>query len=43
MSNELYVVKESGIHGKGLFASCNIAEGDILGTIKYNPVDEDGP
>lgn len=38
-----YVVKESQIHGKGLFACCNINEGDIIGNIKYNPVDEDGP
>ena len=43
MSNELFVVKESGIHGKGLFASCNISEGEVLGSIKYNPVEEDGP
>jgi len=38
-----YTVKESDIHGKGLFAACAIPEGDIIGTIKYNPVEEDGP
>jgi len=40
---KLYRVKDSHIHGKGLFAACNIFEGDIIGSIKYNPVEEDGP
>ncbi len=39
----LYEVRESSIHGKGLFALCHIREGDIIGQIKYQPVDEDGP
>lgn len=38
-----YYVKKSGIHGKGLFAARNIKAGEVLGSIKYNPVDEDGP
>jgi uncharacterized protein len=38
-----YSVKESGIHGKGLFAIDKIEEGEIIGSIKYNPTDEDGP
>ncbi len=43
MPENLYVVKNSGIHGKGLFATCKINAGDIIGNIKYNPVEEDGP
>ena len=39
----IYTVKDSGIHGKGLFAASHINEGDIIGSIKYNPVSEDGP
>ena len=42
-ADKSYTVKESEIHGKGLFAVCAIPEGDIIGTIKYNPVEEDGP
>lgn len=38
-----YYVKKSGIHGKGLFAARNVKAGEVLGSIKYNPVDEDGP
>ena len=38
-----YDVKESGIHGKGLFAIDNIEEGEIIGSIKFNPTEEDGP
>jgi len=43
MSNTLYIVKESGIHGKGLFAAQKIQRGDLIGTIEYKPVNEDGP
>ena len=39
----LYEVKQSGIHGMGLFATCKINEGDTIGNIKYKPVIEDGP
>ena len=38
-----YYVKKSGIHGKGLFAARKIKAGEVLGSIKYNPVQEDGP
>ena len=38
-----YDVKESGIHGKGLFAIDNIEEGEIIGSIKFDPTEEDGP
>jgi len=38
----IYEVKRSGIHGKGLFATRKIKKDDIIGHIKYNPVDEDG-
>lgn len=38
-----HIVKDSGIHGKGLFAAIDIIEGDIIGSIKFNPVNEDGP
>jgi uncharacterized protein len=43
MSKAQYTVKESGIHGKGLFALIPINEGDVIGSIKYNPVEKDGP
>ena len=43
MSKKLYVVKKSAIHGKGLFAQNKINKGDLIGTIKYNPVKKDGP
>jgi len=43
MSNNFYIVKESGIHGKGLFATHKIQRGDLIGTIEYKPVTEDGP
>ena len=43
MSKTKFYVKESGIHGKGLFAAETINKGETIGTIKYNPVDEDGP
>ena len=38
-----YIVKDSPLHGKGLFATCTILQGDIIGIIKYNPVEQDGP
>lgn len=43
MSEKKFYVKESGIHGKGLFASCDISANEIIGSIKYNPTEEDGP
>lgn len=38
-----YIVKTSAIHGKGLFATSKIQEGEVIGTIPFNPVEEDGP
>jgi len=43
MSDNFYIVKESGIHGKGLFATQKILRGDLIGIIEYKPVTEDGP
>ena len=43
MDDKKFYVKQSGIHGKGLFASRNIKRGETIGCIKFNPVDEDGP
>jgi hypothetical protein len=39
----LICVKESKIHGKGLFANKNIKEGQILGHIKGSRTKKDGP
>lgn len=36
-------VRDSGIHGKGLFAKTFIQKNEVIGRIKYNPVSEDGP
>ncbi len=38
-----YIVKQSAIHGKGLFARRDISEGDIIGNIKHKPTKKDGP
>jgi len=43
MIEQKFYVKNSGIHGKGLFAQCDIKKEEIIGTIKYNPTDVDGP
>ena len=43
MSEDKFYVKESGIHGKGLFANCDIEKDETIGSIKYNPTSEDGP
>jgi len=43
MNEQKFYVKESGIHGKGLFASSDIKKDEIIGSIKYNPTDKDGP
>ena len=43
MNDSFFEVKDSGIHGKGLFALCDIEDGETIGVIKYNPVNEDGP
>jgi len=39
----LYEVKKSDIHGKGLFAQCNIKKDTILGTLVCKPTREEGP
>ena len=41
--NSFYEVKTSCIHGKGLFARCNIDKDTVIGTIKYKPTTADGP
>jgi hypothetical protein len=42
MSKKIYV-KNSGIHGKGLFARCYIKKDETIGIIEYKPAAEDGP
>lgn len=37
------LVRESGIHGKGLFAKKKIRRGEVIGAIKANPTNKDGP
>lgn len=43
MSDIKFEVRDSSIHGKGLFARKQIIKGETIGTIKFIPVDEDGP
>lgn len=43
MDHPLVFVKESDIHGKGLFAKKAIKEGEIIGEIQGTPAREDGP
>jgi len=43
MTVQKFYVKDSGIHGKGLFARCDIEKDEVIGTIKYNPTEDDGP
>lgn len=43
MSDIKFYVKESGIHGKGLFASSRIEKGEIIGSIAFKPTAQDGP
>jgi len=40
--DQLTYVSDSNIHGKGLFASINIAENTIIGTLKGKPCKRDG-
>ena len=42
MQKPAYEVKESSIHGKGLFAARKINKGDIIGSIKYQLTNKDG-
>jgi len=43
MTKKIYTVKQSPIHGKGLFASTDINEGETIGHLKYTPTKKDGP
>ena len=43
MEHPLVYVKDSSIHGKGLFAKTQIKEGEIIGEIEGLPANEDGP
>lgn len=43
MDHPLVYVKESKIHGKGLFAKKNIKSGQIIGELKTKPAKKDGP
>ena len=43
MNHPLVYVKESLIHGKGLFAKQSIKEGDLIGEIEGSPANDDGP
>ena len=39
----MYYVSESPVHGRGLFASRTIEEGEVLGKLKGKPTTADGP
>lgn len=43
MDHPLVYVKDSDIHGKGLFAKKKIKSGAILGELKGKPTKKDGP
>ena len=43
MGKKLVYVKESGIHGKGLFAKKPIKAGVVIGELKGKPAKKDGP
>jgi len=43
MDHPLVYVKESVIHGKGLFAKQTIKAGDIIGEITGKPANDNGP
>ena len=43
MGKKLVYVKESGIHGKGLFAKKSIKAGVVIGELKGKPASDDGP
>jgi len=38
-----FYTQKSTLHGMGLFAATNIKKGEVIGSIPYQPVDEDGP
>jgi hypothetical protein len=39
----MYTVKESDIHGKGLFANRTITQGTVIGQLEGEPTTQDGP
>ena len=41
--NDIFYVRESAIHGKGLFAKSEIKKGQLLGQIEGAPAFSDGP
>lgn len=43
MSDTKYEVADSKIHGKGLFATCKIKKGELLGHLTTRPAKKDGP
>ena len=43
MGKKLVYFKESGIHGKGLFAKKSIKAGVVIGELKGKPAKKDGP
>ena len=43
MDHPLVYVKDSHIHGKGLFAKQSIKAGELIGEIEGKPVRNDGP
>ena len=43
MGKKLVYVKDSGIHGKGLFAKKSIKAGVVIGELKGKPAKDDGP
>ena len=43
LDHPLVYVKESGIHGKGLFAKSKIRRGEVIGAIKPVRAKKDGP
>lgn len=42
-SSDLHYVKDSKIHGKGLFAKKKIRAGEVLGDIQGKPTTKNGP
>ena len=41
--SELVEVKDSALHGKGLFAKCPIKKNTLIGTLEGKPCTKDGP
>ena len=43
LKHKLVYVKDSAIHGRGLFAKTKIKEGAVLGEVHTEPAKKDGP